>query len=352
VPTRPRTSDGATLSPAVAGKLAEILLEAIGKAYPNLIILELHGDDDLVLPRVRTPSFCGAFDWHSSVHGHFSLARLLRSFPDAPWAERAREALARAMMPEHVAREAEHLRRRPRFEVPYGVAWLLALAGELERGGAPMSSWREAIRPLEERAEENLFFWLRRLSHPIRTGEHNQTAFAMTLALAWAHATRRTDAFDLLRRIARRLYLQDVSAPLAYEPSAHDFLSPALSEADLMSRVLSTDEFDAWLSGFLPQLEDPELGVRFSPVRTIDRSDGKLVHFDGLNLSRAWMLRRLASALPEGDPRMLRLTTLAAVHGRAGLAGVSDDHFAGSHWLGTFALLWLTSRDDQAHRRT
>jgi hypothetical protein len=351
VPTRPRTTDTATLSPAVAEKLAEILLASISRSYPNLVVLELQGDDDLVPPRVRTPSFSGCFDWHSSVHSHFSLARLLRRIPDGSWADGARRALAHAMAPEHIERETENLRQHPRFEVPYGLGWLLALAGELERGGAAMSGWRNAIRPLEDRAAENLFFWLRRLSHPIRTGEHNQTAFAMTLALAWAHATRRTDAAELLGRIARRLYGQDVSAPLAYEPSAHDFLSPALAEADLMSRVLSTDELDGWLSGFLPQLAEAELGAWFTPVRTIDRADGKLVHFDGLNLSRAWMLRRLASALPEGDPRMLRLTTLAAVHGRAGLAGVSDEHFAGSHWLGTFALLWLTSRDDEALRR-
>ena len=349
--TRPRTSDGTTLSPTVAEKLAEILLAAIARDYPNLVVLELHGDDDLQPPRVRTPAFAGCFDWHSSVHSHFSLARLLRRMPDAPWAARAREALTRALTAENVARETDHLRRRPRFEIPYGVAWLLALAGELERGGATMSAHREAIRPLEERAAENLFFWLRRLSHPIRTGEHNQTAFAMTLALTWANATRRTDAFDLLRRIARRLYLQDTAAPLAYEPSAHDFLSPALAEADLMSRVLPADECLDWLDGFLPQLADPELGRWYAPVRTIDRADGKLVHFDGLNLSRAWMLRRLASTLPERDPRVLRLTTLAAVHGRAGLGGVSDEHFAGGHWLGTFALLWLTARDDDARPR-
>ncbi len=325
-----------------------MVLAAALRDYPNLVVLELDSDDDLVPPRLRTPAFRGAFDWHSAVHGHFALARLFRLFPDAAFAERLGRALSRCLTVENVARESEHLARRPRFEVPYGTAWVLALAAELERGGAPMLGLRDTVRPLEDRAAENLFFWLRRLSHPTRTGEHNQSAFAMTLALEWARVTRRHDADELVCRIARRLYGRDTGAPLHYEPSAHDFLSPALSEADLMAQVLPAGEFSEWLSDFLPQLFDAELGTWFAPVRTIDRADGKLVHFDGLNLSRAWMLHRLAAAMPAGDPRVLRLTSLAAAHGKAGLTGVTGEHFAGSHWLGTFALVWLTTRDGNA----
>jgi hypothetical protein len=222
--------------------------------------------------------------------------------------------------------------------MPYGLAWLLTLAGELRRSGDARAA---RLRGLEELARDRLVGWAHRLPAPVRSGEHSQSAFAIGLALDWAAVAGEADAFAALAASAERHHGGDRDAALHLEPGGHDFLSPTLGVAALMARVRPPDEFAAWLDGFAPLLGRAETLV---PVLAADRADGKLVHWDGLNLSRAWMLAEIAAGLPDGDEREPALTALAAAHGEAGVAALDDMSYAGSHWLPTFAIYWLTGR--------
>jgi hypothetical protein len=234
---------------------------------------------------------------------------------------------------------------REGFERPYGLAWLLQLGAELREWGEPEARrWSQALAPLEELAASQLKTWLPKLAYPIRSGEHSQTAFAFGLALDWARVAGDTELAALIERVARVLYLDDRDCPLAYEPSGHDFLSPCLAEADLVRRLLPPAEFAAWLRGFMPGLPQDGRADWLPVARVTDRTDGKLAHIDGLNLSRAWMLQGVAAGLPADDLRRASLDAAAAAHARSGLAGVSDAHYAGSHWLGSFATYLVTGR--------
>jgi hypothetical protein len=327
------------LDARTADRLAQLVSAAIHREYPNQIVHLLRGDREARVPRDLHPIFFGAFDWHSAVHGHWALVRLVRLHPDEPWTRDIAIALDGSFTAEGVAGELAYLAERPAFEMPYGIAWLLQLDAELgEEGSGRMAGWRAALAPLVALAAERFLAWLERLPGPIRSGEHSQSAFAMALALDWARGQRHAALADLIAEQARAFYQADVAAPVAYEPSAYDFLSPSLGEADLMRRVLRPAELAPWLAGFLPRPGG------FTPVRTADRADGKLVHFDGLNLSRAWMLRGTASALAADDPRRAPLVRAAEAHEAAGMAGVTGDHYAGAHWLGSFAVYLLSDR--------
>jgi hypothetical protein len=337
----------ASLDSEVAGRLAALALGCVQREYPNKIAHVMQGDDDVLPPRRLTPSFYGCFDWHSAVHGHWMLARLSRTFPDEALAGRAREVLEHSLTAEKIAGEARYLAGEDRegFERPYGLAWLLQLAAELREWNDPQARrWAEALAPLELGAAKNLRTWLPKLSHPIREGEHHQTAFAFGLILDWARTAGDLEMAGLLDERIRTLYLADRDCPLEYEPSGHDFLSPCLAEADLLRRVLSPSEFAAWLGAFLPGI--PLDGSRswLAPAVVTDPTDGKLVHLDGLNLSRAWMLEGIASGLPEEDPRRHSLLAASLDHRRSGLASVSGENYEGGHWLGSFAVYLVTRR--------
>jgi len=326
---------------STAGRLAQLVSAAIHREYPNQIVHLVRGDGDSGPPRALHPIFFGCFDWHSAVHGHWALVRLLRLHPSEEWTGDLRIALSGSFTRHGAAGELAYLAGREAYEMPYGIAWLLQLdaeLGEAAAGDPQMAAWRAALAPLVALAGERFLAWIGRLPMAIRGGEHSQSAFAMALALDWARAQRRTALADLIAEQARLFYQEDRAAPVAYEPSAHDFLSPCLAEADLMRRVLGSAELGPWLASFLPRVDV------FAPVRTVDRSDGKLVHFDGLNLSRAWMLRGIASALPAGDPRRRDLLRSSEAHEAAGMAGVTSDHYAGAHWLGSFAVYLLSDR--------
>jgi len=329
------------LDAARAESLARIIAPSLRREYPNQIAHVMRSDADVRPPRLLTPMFHGCYDWHSAVHSHWALVRLLRLHPDGEWAAGVRAALAESFTDERAAGELAYVADRPGFEVPYGVAWLLQLDAELSEADADdddMAAWRAVLAPLTGAAARRFSAWLQPLGLPIRGGEHSQSAFAMGLALDWARATGDAALADLCAAQARRFYHGDLDAPLAYEPSAFDFLSPALAEADLLRRVLSGPELDNWLAGFLPS------GAAWQPVVPVDRSHGKLVHFDGLNLSRAWMMRGIALALPDGHARRAGLLDAAAQHERAGMDGVDGRHYAGSHWLGSFAVYLLSDR--------
>jgi hypothetical protein len=334
------------LDPATAQRFAALALACVHREYPNKIAHVLNGDADVKPPRELTPAFYGCFDWHSAVHAHWLLARLARTYPQAELAASARAALERSLTPSNLAAEVRYLEGmgRATFERPYGLAWLLQLAGELaEWDDADARRWYAALKPLERAAVTRLTEWLPKLSHPIRTGEHDQTAFSFGLMVDTARATGNVALGELIRERFETFYARDRACPLDYEPSGQDFLSPCLAEADLARRVLAPTRFAAWLGAFLPQIPHDQEVAWLLPATVTDRADGKLAHLDGLNLSRAWMLEGIASGLPRDDPRIGALQSAAASHRATGLAAVTGEHYEGGHWLATFAV-YLTTR--------
>jgi hypothetical protein len=330
-----------------AQRFASLALACVHKEYPNHISHTLNSDADAVPPRKLTPAFYGCYDWHSSVHGHWLLVRLVRTFPDAPFVPTAREALRQSLTAENIVQEAAYLRGEGRssFERPYGLAWLLQLVAELREWDDPQAKEMTAnLHPLEEAALERLKNWLPKLSTPVRIGEHDQTAFALGLIFDYAHGNGDQKLAELVVSRAKQYYLSDKNCPLAYEPSGEDFLSPCLGEADLMRRVLPSQEFARWLRIFMPQLLLSGKDKWLQPVVSSDPSDPKLAHLDGLNLSRAWMLEGIAAGLPKNDKRLPSIMATAEAHRRAGLAALTGEHYEGSHWLGSFAVYLVTKR--------
>ena len=334
-----------SMDPAASARFAGLALQCLHDEYPNHLSLTMDRDSDAHPPRELTPAFYGCFDWHSDVHGHWLLVRLLRLMPNAPFAAQARAELARSFTPQNVAGELQYLKHpgRASFERPYGLAWLLQLSAELREWNDPQAKqWSTTLQPLEAEAASRIKRWLPKLHYPIRIGEHDQTAFSFGLIWDWAGVAGEADMRALLNDAARRFYVQDRNCPLSYEPSGEDFLSPCLAEADFMRRVLETKAFAAWLSDFLPGIPQRAGGVWLQPGVVTDRSDPKLAHIDGLNLSRAWMLEGIAHGLPKGDRRVAGLRANAAQHRDAALPAVTGEHYEGGHWLGTFAV-YLTS---------
>ena len=338
---------GPKFDAAAAERFAGLALACVDKEYPNHINHTLNSDADVAPPRKLTPAFYGCYDWHSSVHGHWLLARLARKYPDASFAAPARAALQKSLTAENLQQEATYLRGEGRasFERPYGLAWLLQLIAELREWDDPAAKEMAAnLRPLEEATLERLQKWLPKLSHPVRIGEHAQSAFALGLMLDYARSSGNENFARLIEDRARKFYLADKSCPLAYEPGGEDFLSPCLAEADLIRRVLSPPEFANWLKGFLPQIPTTSK-VGWLPIAvSTDPSDPKLAHLDGLNLSRAWMLEGIVAGLPANDSRRPALVAAAEAHRRAGLAAVTGAHYEGGHWLGSFAVYLVTER--------
>jgi hypothetical protein len=332
------------LSPSHASDFARRALTNIAREYPNHPQYLLTADADAVPPRLAHPCFFGCFDWHSAVHNHWLLVRLLRTHALGEIRADIEAALSRSLDPPNTRVEAEYLARHPAFERPYGLAWLALLIAEVgASSSASAAAWTAALRPIADAGRSNVARWLAQLRYPVRSGTHNQTAFALTLLLDAAAATGDGVQLDTLRAAALRLYRHDSDAPLHFEPSGEDFLSPSFMEADLMRRVLPARDFAAWLARFLPRLPERD-DERWLPCAEVgDESDGKAVHLHGLNLSRAWNLANVAAALPDGDARREALFAAAARHGAAGLgATLATTHYAGDHWLPTFAVYLLT----------
>ena len=350
----PTTTDEGSSPPfdeKAAERFAKLALACVHKEYPNKIAHVLNSDADVAPPRKLTPAFCGCYDWHSSVHGHWLLVRLLRTVPNASFAKDARAALKQSLSAENLKLEAAYIKGpgRASFERPYGLSWLLQLCAELREWDDPdAKEWLTNLKPLEDASVERLTSWLPKLSNPVRFGEHDQTAFGLGLMFDYARTAKNNTFAKLVRDSAKKFFLADKNCPLNYEPSGEDFLSPCLGEADVMRRVLPQKEFANWFKNFMPQIpvgrEGSEnadwLKVAVSP----DPSDPKLAHLDGLNLSRAWMLEGILSALPEDDLRRVALQAAADAHRRAGLAAVTGEHYEGGHWLGSFAVYLTTTR--------
>lgn len=335
-----------SLDAATAERFAKLALACIDREYPNKPEHVLDGEADVRSVRTFHPAFFGCYDWHSSVHGHWMLVRLLALHPEMPLAVEIRTRLAPHFTKEAIAAEVAYLDRKSSrsFERTYGWAWALRLAVELDRaasrsGADPgLAEWRENVRPLEAAIASRFADFLPKLTTPIRTGVHPNTAFALAEAVDWARAVHRDDFEKTVVARSRAFYGKDRSCPFAYEPSGEDFFSPCLEEADLMRRVLPGQEFSAWLGRFWPGLAAPGTAVGLEPAVVSDPTDPKLVHLDGLNLTRAWTLAGVASALPASDPRREKLLRASRDHARAGLARVSSGNYEGEHWLASFAI--------------
>jgi len=321
---------------ATAQHFATVALGHVGREYPHKLDHVLDSDGDALPPRVLHPVFFGSFDWHSCVHGWWTLLTLRRMFP-AMAAAGEIEALADATFkPDKLAAELAYLQRPSSrgFERPYGWAWLLALHQETTRHSD--KPWAAGLRPLADAFAERFVDYLRILTYPIRTGTHFNSAFALVLALDWADAFA-SDLSIAMRQAARKWYGNDRDCQ-AWEPGGDEFLSPALIEALCMTKTLPADEFRAWFKAFLPRVAQREPVTLFTPATVSDRSDGKVAHLDGVNLSRAWCWRGLAPLLDEAEARVARES--AEAHLAAALPHVAGDYM-GEHWLASFALLAL-----------
>ncbi len=332
-----------------ARNFAAIALGHVTREYPNKLDHVLSGPADLRSPCTLHPIFYGSFDWHSCVHAYWLLARLLRRHPNLPQAEPIRRLFDTALTPDNVAVELAYLARpmTGTFERPYGWAWLLMLTAELTQHPADAARrWSVALTPLADAFSQRFQAFLKKAAYPVRSGAHPNTAFAITLALDYTHTSGDVALTEALTQAATSWYAQDTDCQ-AWEPGGEDFLSPTLIEADCMRRVLAPDAFAAWFTRFLPRLAQREPGTLFQPARVTDRSDGKLAHLDGLNLTRAWCWSNLASGLAPADPRCQVMRDAAQRHIEAALPHVAGDYM-GEHWLATFAWLALeaTHRDD------
>ena len=328
-------------------KFAELALECVHKEYPNKISHTLQSDEDVKPPRDLYPSFYGCYDWHSSVHGHWLLTRLARLYPENDLSAESIVKLNKSLTSENLIQETNYIKGKGRaaFERPYGIAWLLQLVAELEEWNDNKfaKEWRENIKPLEEILSQRIENWLPKLTYPVRSGQHSQTAFALGLIIDWARTTGNEDLAFLIEQRSIDYFANDKNCPISYEPSGADFLSPCLAEADLMRRVLKPEDFSIWLSDFISIPIDENVNW-LEPAIVSDPSDPKLAHLDGLNLSRAWMLEGIASGLHSNDPRIKSLLRAAEKHADTGLTAVTGEYYEGGHWLGSFATYLVTQR--------
>jgi len=328
------------LTAELADRFARIALGHVGREYPYKLDQVLTGASDLATPRALHPIFYGSFDWHSAVHGHWLLARVLRRFPDAPSATAINAWLDAAFTEANVAGEVAYLARPGAggFERPYGWAWLLMLQAELEAHETEAGRrWAAALQPLARVFEARFVGFLPKATYPTRVGTHGSSAFALTLADAYAPHAADPGFRGLLAETAQRWFVADADAR-PFEPSGADFLSPTLMQAECLRRFLSQADFGPWFAGFLPRLAAGEPATLFEPATVSDRTDGQIAHLDGLNLSRAWCWRHLAAAAPAA--LRPRLESAAEQHLAAALPHLDADYM-GEHWLASFALLAL-----------
>ncbi len=333
------------LNPETAHAWAQLVLKNIDIEFPNKMSLVYVDASQVKTPRQNFPAFYGCFDWHSSVHGHWVLARLLRTMPDLPNASRIRESLGAHLSKANLEQEATFFARdeHKSFERMYGWAWFLRLTMELDGWDDPDARrWRENLRPLERVLQERIDAYLPLLSYPIRVGQHTDTGFALGQLLDYARAVDHPELAVLVARRAKAFYADDRDYPVAYEPSGHDFFSSCWNEADLMRRLLPANEFAGWFESFVPRVKTQLADGTIQPVKVTDVTDGKLVHLAGLNLNRAWCLRAVADALPTGHELKRPLMENARRHLKAGVEYVASGHYEGDHWLATFALYAIT----------
>ncbi len=323
---------------AEANQLIKLPLHCVENEYPNKLGQTIGSDADLQSPEALHPIFYGCFDWHSSVHGYWSMVSLVKQFPDMDKAEEVKEILQKNITSKNVAKELEYFQKdiNKSYERTYGWAWLLKLSEALHTWDDPMAKQlAENLQPLADEIVSKYEEFLPKLVYPIRVGEHTNTAFGLTFAWDYANTVNNTELKSLIEQRAKEFYLNDKDCPMTWEPSGYDFLSPCLEEVDIMRRVLAKEEFTAWLDSFLPALEDKN--YQLEPGKVGDRSDGKLVHLDGLNFSRAWVFYGLANQYPEYE----YLKNVANQHISYSYPNLVGDTYEGGHWLASFAIYAL-----------
>jgi hypothetical protein len=319
--------------------LARIPMACLNKEYPNKLNQVLGDMDDLKNPEVLHPAFYGCFDWHSSVHGHWMLIKLVKLFPDLPEKEEIFRIMDQNLTAENISTEIMYFQGEfnRTFERTYGWAWLLKLAQEMNDWDDPQAEkWLANLLPLADLIKEKYIEFLPNLTYPIRTGEHPNTAFGLSLAYDYATSLGDTAFIQLIESRSMDYYLEDTNCPVSWEPNGFDFLSPCLEEANLMQKILSTGQFQEWIDGFIPDFSS------FTPAFVSDRSDPKIVHLDGLNFSRAWCLLGISSSMQES--RKDKLIRKAADHFNSSFPHLSSGNYEGEHWLTSFAILALTTQ--------
>lgn len=335
-----------TLDRATAAHLSELALHCIRREYPNKPGHVINDAADVHNPSVLHPAFFGCYDWHSSVHGHWMLVRLLKRFPDLENAEAIRSAIDSNLTPDNLAVEAAYFSQpnRKSFERTYGWAWLLKLAEELRNWENPDARrWSENLRPLAGIIVRRYLDFLPRQTYPIRRGVHPNTAFGLAFALDYARAAGNRELEELVLARSLEYFHKDRDCPGGWEPDGDDFFSRCLMEADLMRRVLSPEAFTDWFHNLLPDLEEGRPASLLEPADVADRSDPKIGHLDGLNLSRAWCMESIAAALPETDPLRPILRRSASRHAAATFPHIASGNYAGEHWLASFAVFYLST---------
>jgi len=335
-----------TLTLERAEKFAAMAMRCIEKEYPNKLSHVMNDAKEVLGPKVLHPTFYGCFDWHSSVHGHWMLIRLLKKFPGLAKAAEIRSALNRNITPANIEQEVAYLHQKSRksFERTYGWAWLLKLAQELynwdDKDG---KQWKKHLVPLEKEIVKRYLDFLPKQVYPIRTGVHPNTAFGIAFALDYARTAKNKELESLLIRRSLDYFGKDTNGPAQWEPGGEDFFSPCFMEASLMQRVLSPKEFASWFHSFLPTIKKGLPRGILTPALVSDRSDGKLVHLDGVNISRAWCMKRIARGLPQGDPARGILEKAAQIHTVDALGNIHSGDYAGEHWLASFAVYLLSN---------
>ena len=336
----PINTNTPTLSIDEANQLIELPLHCVEVEFPNKLNQTIGSEEDLGTPSELHPIFYGCFDWHSAVHGYWSMVTLLKSYPNLEKAEEVKTILSQNLTSEKVAAEVAYFNKalNKSYERTYGWAWLLKLAEALHTWDDPMATELETnLQPLTNLISERYLEFLPKLIYPIRVGEHSNTAFGLSFAYDYAVTFNDVTLKNIIEQRARDYYTADLNCPLSWEPSGFDFLSPCFEEIDLMRKVLGKEEFKSWLAAFMPQLLEPTFSLDVAEVS--DRSDGKLVHLDGLNFSRAWVLYGLIDQYPEYS----YLVSTANEHFNYSYPNLVGDSYEGGHWLGSFAIYALQS---------
>jgi len=339
-----------TLTREQASRLAKLPLNGLTKEFPNKLEHVMNGPEEVLAPKDLHPVFYGSYDWHSSVHGHWMLVRILKLYPDLPEAIRIREVLDQHFQAEKVAAEVAYLHQENRksFERPYGWGWLLKLAEELhDWDDSQGRQWSQNLQPLADAVRDRYINFFPKQTYPIRSGVHSNSALGLTFALDYARTTGDEELARMIEERSRSYYGSDEDYPVRWEPGGDHFLSPTLTEMDLMRRVLEPGEFEEWLGTFLPELKEGKPVSLLTPATVSDRSDPKIVHLDGLNLSRAWAMFGVAGVLPEKNPTKQLLLNSAREHGSSALEHVTSGDYAGEHWLASFAVYMLSEAEQR-----
>ncbi|MCG8527959.1 MAG: DUF2891 domain-containing protein [Opitutales bacterium] len=333
------------LTQTVAVDLSKLSLNCIHTPYPYKPGHVLFSEADLQEPKQYHPAFYGCFDWHSAVHGHWTLVKLLKTFPEMENAAQIREKLSSSLTAENIQTELAYFQTEGRgsFERMYGWAWLLKLAEEIATFEDPDAQhWHKALKPLCDYLVASYLDFLPKQTYPIRRGVHPNTAFGLAFAWDYAVVAGETELIELIKSRAMDYFAADSDYPAAFEQGGDNFFSPSLMEADLMRRILSPEVFSLWLDKFLPGIPQKHPKNLFEPAFVSDRTDGYIVHLDGLNLSRAWCMAGISKALPKEDPRRKILIESAWIHATTALPELASGHYEGEHWLASFAVYMLS----------